>query len=108
MRRQHRRPRRARPRTRRHLALWARRARGGRAQQAALREDGVDLSRVIIGHVDWTHPDTPLDDFERLLDAGSYISFDTIGLDPQWPAEYGAGCASRGSTGSSASSSAAG
>jgi phosphotriesterase-related protein len=24
-----------------------------------------------------------------LLDAGSYISFDTIGLDPQWPVEYG-------------------
>jgi phosphotriesterase-related protein len=63
-------------------------ARSGLEQQAALREDGVDLSRVIIGHVDWTDPDTPLDDFERLLDAGSYISFDTIGLDPQWPPDY--------------------
>jgi phosphotriesterase-related protein len=64
-------------------------AQSGLAQQAALAEDGVDLSRVIIGHVDWTDPETPLDPFERLLDAGSYISFDTIGLDPQWPPDYG-------------------
>jgi phosphotriesterase-related protein len=64
-------------------------AQSGLAQQAALRQDGVDLSRVIIGHVDWTDPDTTLDPFERLLDAGSYISFDTIGLDPQWPPDYG-------------------
>lgn len=60
----------------------------GLAQQAALRENGVDLSRVIIGHVDWTDPATPLDEFERLLDNGSYISFDTMGLDPQWPLDY--------------------
>jgi phosphotriesterase-related protein len=57
----------------------------GLLQQQALAEEGVDLSRVIIGHIDWTPPDVQLAEFERLLQAGSFISFDTLGLDPQWP-----------------------
>jgi phosphotriesterase-related protein len=60
----------------------------GLLQQEALAEEGVDLSRVIIGHIDWTPPEVPLDEFERLLQAGSFISFDTLGLDPQWPAQF--------------------
>jgi phosphotriesterase-related protein len=60
----------------------------GLLQQQALIEEGVDLTRVNIGHVDWTAPDVPLGEFERLLQAGSFISFDTIGLDPQWPPDH--------------------
>lgn len=62
----------------------------GRGQQDALEELGVDLTRVNLGHVDWTDPDTPLDEFEHALQRGSFISFDTIGLDFQWPPEFGA------------------
>jgi len=61
----------------------------GLLQQEALAEEGVDLSRVIIGHIDWTPPEVPLGEFERLLQAGSFISFDTLGLDPQWPPKLG-------------------
>jgi phosphotriesterase-related protein len=60
----------------------------GLLQQEALAEEGVDLSRVIIGHIDWTPPEVPLSEFERLLQAGSFISFDTLGLDPQWPSPF--------------------
>jgi phosphotriesterase-related protein len=63
----------------------------GLLQQQVLAEEGVDLSRVIIGHIDWTPPEVPLGEFERLLQAGSFISFDTLGLDPQWPPEFRAG-----------------
>lgn len=63
--------------------------RTGLLQQEALEEEGVDLTRVNLGHVDWTDPDTPLDEFERALQKGSFMSFDTLGLDYQWPAEMG-------------------
>jgi phosphotriesterase-related protein len=60
----------------------------GLLQQEFLKKQGVDLSRVNIGHVDWTDPDTPLDDFERLLMEGSFLSFDTVHLDVQWAPEF--------------------
>jgi phosphotriesterase-related protein len=57
-------------------------------QQAVLEEEGVDLSRVNFGHVDFTPPDAPIDDFLTVLDRGSFISFDTIALAPMFPPEY--------------------
>jgi phosphotriesterase-related protein len=41
-----------------------------------LTEEGVDLRRVVIGHMD-THPDT--DYVRRVLDRGVNVAFDTIG-----------------------------
>jgi phosphotriesterase-related protein len=41
-----------------------------------LREEGVDLSRVVIGHMD-THPETEY--VRRVLDSGANVAFDTIG-----------------------------
>lgn len=50
--------------------------RQGRAQQAILRECGVDLSRVIIGH---SGDSTDLAYLEEVIDAGSYIGMDRFG-----------------------------
>lgn len=41
-----------------------------------LTDEGVDLTRVVIGHMD-THPDT--DYVRRVLDRGVNVAFDTIG-----------------------------
>jgi len=49
-------------------------------QQQAFEEAGVDLSRVILGHVDFTPPDVALEEFEALMDRGSLIGFDTVGF----------------------------
>jgi phosphotriesterase-related protein len=49
----------------------------GLEQQAVLRSEGVDLSRVILGHCDLG----AVDYVERLLDAGSYVSIDGFGWD---------------------------
>jgi phosphotriesterase-related protein len=57
-------------------------------QQEVLAAEGVDLSRVNFGHVDFTPLDVGLDPFERVLDRGSFISFDTIALAPMFPPEY--------------------
>jgi phosphotriesterase-related protein len=45
-------------------------------QQDVLAEDGVDLSRIVLAHIDRTPADVALDDIERLLNRGSYLSFD--------------------------------
>lgn len=45
-------------------------------QVSILKEEGVDLSRVVIGHMD-IQPE--LDNLIRVLDAGVNIAFDTIG-----------------------------
>jgi phosphotriesterase-related protein len=42
-----------------------------------LREEGVDLGRVVIGH---SNESTDLDYLEALIDNGSYIGFDRCGL----------------------------
>ena len=52
----------------------------GFIQQDVLLDEGVDLSRVVIGHMDFTPSDVPIDEFVALLEKGSYIGFDAIGL----------------------------
>lgn len=52
-------------------------SRRGLDQQRILAEEGVDLSRVLIGHSNET---TDLDYLTTLMDAGSYIGFDRCGL----------------------------
>jgi len=53
-------------------------SRRGLEQQKIFREEGVDLTRVIIGHSGDT---TDLDYLEELLAAGSYIGMDRFGID---------------------------
>jgi phosphotriesterase-related protein len=50
----------------------------GLEQQRIFREEGVDLSRVIIGHSGDT---TDIDYLERLISDGSYIGMDRFGID---------------------------
>jgi phosphotriesterase-related protein len=50
---------------------------GGRDQQQLFREEGVDLSRVIIGHCGDTDD---LDYLRELLEAGSHLGMDRFGL----------------------------
>ncbi len=50
----------------------------GRDQQRVFREEGVDLSRVVIGHCGDT---TELPYLVELMEAGSYIGMDRFGLD---------------------------
>ena len=52
-------------------------------QQKVLADEGVDLSRVVIAHLDRATPDVPLEEFERALDRGSYLSFEGWGLTDQ-------------------------
>ncbi|MFM9035300.1 MAG: phosphotriesterase [Mycobacterium sp.] len=52
--------------------------RRGLEQQRVFAEEGVDLSRVIIGHSGDT---TDLDYLEELVAAGSYLGMDRFGLD---------------------------
>ena len=52
--------------------------RRGLEQQRIFAEEGVDLSRVIIGHSGDT---TDLDYLEELIAAGSYLGMDRFGLD---------------------------
>jgi phosphotriesterase-related protein len=52
-------------------------ARRGLDQQRVFAEQGVDLSRVLIGHCSET---TDLDYLQQLIDAGSYIGWDRCGL----------------------------
>jgi phosphotriesterase-related protein len=52
--------------------------RRGLDQQRILAEEGVDLTRVLIGHSNET---ADLDYLTALMDAGSYIGFDRCGLD---------------------------
>jgi phosphotriesterase-related protein len=52
--------------------------RSGLDQQRIFAEEGVDLSRVVIGHSGDTED---FDYLERLLDQGSYLGMDRFGLD---------------------------
>ncbi len=54
----------------------------GLDQQRVFAAEGVDLSRVIIGH---SGDSTDLDYLMRLMDAGSYIGMDRFGLDTYLP-----------------------
>ncbi len=54
------------------------RSRRGLDQQKIFREEGVDLTRVIIGHCGDT---TDLDYLEELVANGSYIGMDRFGID---------------------------
>ena len=54
----------------------------GFEQQRIFLQEGVDLSRVIIGHPGDT---TDLNYLERLIDNGSYIGMDRFGLDVRLP-----------------------
>jgi phosphotriesterase-related protein len=49
----------------------------GLEQQRIFREEGVDLSRVVIGH---TNQSNSLDYMRKLMDAGSFIGFDRCGV----------------------------
>ena len=52
-------------------------SRRGLDQQRILREEGVDLSRVLIGHSNET---SDLDYLIEMMEAGSYLGFDRCGL----------------------------
>jgi phosphotriesterase-related protein len=56
----------------------------GLDQQRILREEGVDLSRVLIGHSNETGD---IDYLMAVLDAGSYLGFDRCGLKIDQPLE---------------------
>jgi phosphotriesterase-related protein len=56
----------------------------GLEQQRIFQEEGVDLSRVIIGHSGDT---TDLNYLEKLVGAGSYIGMDRFGIDTRLPFE---------------------
>jgi phosphotriesterase-related protein len=56
----------------------------GLDQQRVFREEGVDLSRVVIGHSGDTEDIAYL---EKLMDAGSYIGMDRFGIDSFLPTE---------------------
>ena len=50
----------------------------GLEQQRVFREEGVDLSRVVIGHSGDT---TDIAYLEELIAAGSYLGMDRFGID---------------------------
>ena len=56
----------------------------GLEQQRIFKEEGVDLSRVVIGHSGDT---TDVGYLERLIDNGSYIGMDRFGIDVLLPFE---------------------
>jgi phosphotriesterase-related protein len=56
----------------------------GLDQQRIFKEEGVDLSRVVIGHSGDTEDITYL---EKLVNAGSYIGMDRFGIDMYMPTE---------------------
>jgi len=56
----------------------------GLEQQRILREEGVDLSRVIIGH---SGDSTDLDYLQQLIDNGSYLGMDRFGIDVYLPTD---------------------
>jgi len=60
------------------------RKRVGLDQQRVFREEGVDLSRVVIGHSGDT---TDLEYLEELIANGSYIGMDRFGIDSLLPFE---------------------
>ncbi|HKR90409.1 MAG TPA: hypothetical protein VJS38_19750 [Phenylobacterium sp.] len=48
----------------------------GLKHQRIFAEEGVDLTRVALCHMDRSPANTSLDEFQRILDKGSFISFD--------------------------------
>jgi phosphotriesterase-related protein len=60
-------------------------SRRGLEQQRVFQEEGVDLSRVIIGHSGDT---TDLDYLEKLMANGSYIGMDRFGIDAILPMHH--------------------
>ncbi|ELN2737934.1 phosphotriesterase-related protein [Pluralibacter gergoviae] len=56
----------------------------GVEQTRLLRRQGADLSRVVIGHCDLRDN---LDDIMKIIDAGAYVQFDTIGKNGYYPDE---------------------
>jgi phosphotriesterase-related protein len=58
------------------------RAQGGLAQQRVLEEEGVDLSRVLIGHCGDT---TDLKYLEALMEKGSILGMDRFGIEVRLP-----------------------
>lgn len=56
----------------------------GLEQLALLKNHGVDLSRVVIGHCDLKDN---LDAIFRMIDQGAYVQFDTIGKNNYYPDE---------------------
>jgi phosphotriesterase-related protein len=56
----------------------------GLDQQRILREEGVDLGRVIIGH---SGDSTDLDYLQQLIDNGSYLGMDRFGIDVFLPTD---------------------
>ena len=60
------------------------RSRRGLEQQRIFREEGVDLSRVVIGHSGDT---TEIDYLEELIANGSYLGMDRFGIDTILPFE---------------------
>jgi phosphotriesterase-related protein len=60
------------------------RSKRGLEQQRVFREEGVDLSRVVIGHSGDT---TDLDYLEELIANGSYLGMDRFGIDTILPFE---------------------
>ena len=57
---------------------------GGQVVQRVLREEGVDLSRVVIGH---SGDSTDLDYLKSLADEGSLLGMDRFGIDSLLPFE---------------------
>lgn len=60
----------------------------GHLQLGLLKECGVDLTRVILGHLDWTPPEVPLEEFIKAADQGAVLSFDTLHLAYQYPEHW--------------------
>ncbi|MDU2941385.1 MAG: phosphotriesterase-related protein [Enterobacteriaceae bacterium] len=56
----------------------------GLEQLALLKNHGVELSRVVIGHCDLKDN---LDNIFRMIDLGAYVQFDTIGKNNYYPDE---------------------
>jgi len=56
--------------------------RQGLEQQRIFREEGVDLTKVVIGHCG---DSTDLGYLERILEGGSYLGMDRFGMDPILP-----------------------
>ena len=58
--------------------------RRGLEQQTIFEEEGVDLSRVVIGHSDDTED---IEYLQELMKRGSYLGMDRFGIDPILPTE---------------------
>ncbi len=56
----------------------------GLEQLALLKKNGVDLSRVVVGHCDLKDN---LDNILRMIEQGAYVQFDTIGKNNYYPDE---------------------